>query len=142
MVRVTRVLATGVFDILHLGHLHYLTESKKLGDELIVVVARDSVAERMKRLPLIPENIRVRMVEALKPVDKAILGLEGNIYDILPIVKPDIVTLGYDQDFDSEEIIREAKKRGVDVKVVRISQYSETEFNGTRKILNYIKARS
>ncbi|MEM0073361.1 MAG: adenylyltransferase/cytidyltransferase family protein [Thermoplasmatales archaeon] len=138
----TRVLATGVFDILHLGHLHYLTESKKLGDELIVVVARDSVAERMKRLPLMPENVRVKMVEALKPVDKAILGLEGNIYDILPIVKPDIVTLGYDQDFDSEEIIREAKKRGVDVKVVRISKYSDTEFNGTRKILNYIKARS
>ncbi|MEM3205880.1 MAG: adenylyltransferase/cytidyltransferase family protein [Thermoplasmatales archaeon] len=138
----TRVLATGVFDILHLGHLHYLTESKKLGDELIVVVARDSVAERMKRLPLMPENVRVKMVEALKPVDKAILGLEGNIYDILPIVKPDIVTLGYDQDFDSEEIIREAKKRGVDVKVVRISKYSDTEFNGTRKILNYIKTRS
>ncbi|MGC8644917.1 MAG: adenylyltransferase/cytidyltransferase family protein [Thermoplasmata archaeon] len=138
----TRVLATGVFDILHPGHVYYLTESKKLGDELIVVVARDSVAEKMKRLPLIPENIRVKMVEALKPVDKAILGLEGNIYDILPIVKPDIVALGYDQDFDSEEIVREAKKRGIDLKVVRISQYSETEFNGTRKIISYLKGRS
>ncbi|MEM0127639.1 MAG: adenylyltransferase/cytidyltransferase family protein [Thermoplasmatales archaeon] len=138
----TRVLATGVFDILHPGHVHYLTESKKLGDELIVVVARDSVAEKMKHLPLIPENVRVKMVEALKPVDKAILGLEGNIYDILPVVKPDIVTLGYDQNFDAEEIVREAKKRGIDLKVVRISQYSETEFNGTRKIINYLKGRS
>jgi FAD synthetase len=137
-----RVMATGVFDILHPGHVHYLTESKKLGDELIVVVARDSVAKEMKRLPLIPENIRVKMVEALKPVDKAILGLEGNIYDILSIVKPDIVALGYDQDFDTEEIISEAKKRGLDVKVVRISQYSETEFNGTRKIISYLKGRS
>ena len=39
-----RVMATGVFDIIHLGHIHYLTESKKLGDELVVVVARDSTA--------------------------------------------------------------------------------------------------
>ena len=37
-----RVMATGVFDIIHLGHLHYLEESKKLGDELVVVVATTS----------------------------------------------------------------------------------------------------
>ena len=78
-----RVLATGVFDILHPGHVHFLTEAKKLGDELVVVVARDSVAQKMKRLPFIPENIRVAMVGSLKPVDRAILGVEGNIYDIL-----------------------------------------------------------
>jgi FAD synthetase len=137
-----RVLATGVFDILHPGHVHFLTEARKLGDELVVVVARDSVAQRMKRLPFIPENIRLAMVASLKPVDRAILGVEGNIYDILTIVKPDIVALGYDQDFDAEEIVREGKKRGLDLKVVRISQYSESEFNGTRKIIKMLKTRS
>jgi FAD synthetase len=137
-----RVLATGVFDILHPGHVHFLTEARKLGDELVVVVARDSVAQRMKRLPFIPENIRLAMVASLKPVDRAILGVEGNIYDILTIVKPDIVALGYDQDFNAEEIVREGKKRGLDLKVVRISQYSESEFNGTRKIIKMLKTRS
>jgi FAD synthetase len=137
-----RILATGVFDILHPGHVHFLTEAKKLGDELVVVVARDSVAQKMKRLPFIPENIRLAMVASLKPVDEAILGVEGNIYDILTTVKPNIVALGYDQDFDSEEIINEGKKRGIDLKVVRISQYSESEFNGTRKIIKMLKTRS
>lgn len=136
-----RVLATGVFDILHPGHVHFLTEARKLGDELVVVVARDSVAQRMKRLPFIPENIRVTMVASLKPVDRAILGVEGNIYDILTVVKPDIVALGYDQEFNQDEIIAEGKKRGIDLRVVKISQYSESEFNGTRKIIKMLKTK-
>ncbi len=137
----TRVLATGVFDILHPGHVHFLTEARKLGDELVVVVARDSVAQKMKRLPFIPENIRLTMVASLKPVDKAILGVEGNIYDILTVVKPDIVALGYDQEFNQDEIVTEGKKRGIDLRVVRISQYSESEFNGTRKIIKMLKTK-
>ena len=137
-----RVLATGVFDILHPGHVHFLTEAKKLGDELVVVVARDSVAQKMKRLPFIPENIRVTMVGSLKPVDRAILGVEGNIYDILSEVRPDIVALGYDQEFNPDEIVAEGKKRGLELKVVKVSQYSESEFNGTRKIIKLLKTRS
>jgi FAD synthetase len=137
-----RVLATGVFDILHPGHVHFLTEAKKLGDELVVVVARDSVAQKMKRLPFIPENIRVAMVGSLKPVDRAILGVEGNIYDILSEVRPDIVALGYDQEFNPDEIVAEGKKRGLELKVVKVSQYSESEFNGTRKIIKLLKTRS
>ena len=39
-----RVMATGVFDILHLGHLYFLREARKLGDELVVVVATDKTA--------------------------------------------------------------------------------------------------
>ncbi len=137
-----RVLATGVFDILHPGHVHFLTEAKKLGDELVVVVARDSVAQKMKRLPFIPENIRVAMVGSLKPVDRAILGVEGNIYDILSEVRPDIVALGYDQEFNPDVIVAEGKKRGLELKVVKVSQYSESEFNGTRKIIKLLKTRS
>lgn len=140
--RMIRVLATGVFDILHPGHVHFLSESRKLGDELVVVVARDSVAQKMKRLPFIPENIRVAMVSALKPVDQALLGVEGNIYDILSLVKPDIVALGYDQEFNEAEIIDEGRKRGLELKVARISKYSETEFNGTRKIIKMLKTKS
>ena len=137
-----RVLATGVFDILHPGHVHFLTEAKKLGDELVVVVARDSVAQKIKRLPFIPENIRVAMVGSLKPVDRAILGVEGNIYDILNEVRPDIVALGYDQEFNPDVIVAEGKKRGLELKVVKVSQYSESEFNGTRKIIKLLKTRS
>jgi FAD synthetase len=136
-----RVMATGVFDILHPGHLHFLREAKKMGDELVVVVARDSVAEKMKRKPFIPENIRLAMVSSLKPVDLAILGVEGNIYDILNLVRPDVLALGYDQEFDETQIVEEAKKRGINLKIIRISKYSDSEFNGTRKIIKMLKER-
>ncbi|MGC8546764.1 MAG: adenylyltransferase/cytidyltransferase family protein [Thermoplasmata archaeon] len=136
-----RVMATGVFDILHPGHLHFLREAKEMGDELVVVVARDSVAEKMKRKPFIPENIRLAMVSSLKPVDLAILGVEGNIYDILNLVRPDILALGYDQEFDEAQILEEAKKRGINLKIVRISKYSDSEFNGTRKIIKMLKEK-
>ncbi|MEE9489142.1 MAG: adenylyltransferase/cytidyltransferase family protein, partial [Thermoplasmata archaeon] len=50
-----RVMASGVFDLLHTGHLHYLEEAKKLGDELIVVVARDSTVRKEKHEPITTE---------------------------------------------------------------------------------------
>ena len=68
-----RVVATGTFDILHPGHLWYLEESAKLGDELFVIVARDANI-RHKPRPVIPEEQRRVMVQALKPVTRAVLG--------------------------------------------------------------------
>ena len=69
-----RVMATGVFDILHLGHLYFLKEAKKLGDELVVVVATDKTAEEMKHVPITTQDMRVKLVAELKPVDQAVLG--------------------------------------------------------------------
>ncbi len=74
----TRVLATGTFDLLHPGHLLYLERSKKLGDELVVIVARD-VNVKHKPKPIVPEDQRLKMVQALKVVDLAILGDEKDI---------------------------------------------------------------
>ena len=74
------VLATGAFDLLHYGHLKFLEESKKAGDKdarLIVIVARDkTVKDRKGSRPVLPEDQRRALVEALKPVEKAILGYE------------------------------------------------------------------
>lgn len=115
------VMAQGVFDILHPGHLHYFRESKELGDELIVVIARDSRVKEKKGL-YFDEEERREMVEALKPVDKAILGSEGDIYSKVKEVDPDIITLGYDQKHDENEVKKMAKDAtGHEVKVKRIS---------------------
>ena len=80
-----RVMASGVFDIIHPGHLHYLEESRRLGDELIVVVATDNTVRKRKHEPITPEKMRVELVAALKPVDMAILGREGD--DIFKVVE-------------------------------------------------------
>ena len=133
-----RVMATGVFDIIHLGHLHYLEESKKLGDELVVVVATDNTVRRRKHEPITPEKMRVELVSSLKPVDKAFLGKEsGDIFDIVKEVRPDIITIGYDQPFNESDLEKEMLKRGLKVKVVRMP-HLDHDLDGTRKIIKKV----
>lgn len=130
-------MATGVFDLIHLGHLHYLLEAKKLGDELVVIVARDSTVRREKHEPITPEEFRRELVESLKPVDKAVLGGEGDVYKIVEEIKPDIIALGYDQAHDADKITGELKNRGLDVKVVRLAELNG-DLDGTRKIIKKV----
>lgn len=123
-----KVMAQGVFDILHPGHLHYLEQSRELGDKLTVVIARDS---RIEKDLYFDEEERKEMLQALKVVDNAILGSEESIYDTVEKVDPDIITLGYDQPFDKEEVASMAEKAsGRKVKVERIekrSNYSSSD---------------
>ena len=133
-----RVMATGVFDIIHLGHLHYLEESKKLGDELIVVVATDMTVRKRKHEPITPQTMRRELVSSLKPVDKAVLGKEGgDIYEIVRELKPDIITIGYDQPFEPQRLEMELAKRGLNVKVVKLP-HLDHDLDGTRKIISKI----
>jgi len=130
-------MATGVFDLLHLGHLHYLEEAKKLGDELTVVVATDATVRKEKHEPITPENMRMEMVASLKPVDRAVLGYEADHNRIVEEIKPDIIAVGYDQKHDLEAIKQELLKRDLTVKVVRLPQFDH-DLNGTRKIIQKI----
>src|SRR5512136_323340 len=96
------VLASGVFDLLHLGHVKFLEEAKKTGGknaELLVIIARDSTVEKTKgRKPIMSENQRRALVESLKVVDKAVLGFEDfDIQDVIAKIKPDVIALGHDQ---------------------------------------------
>ncbi|MEM3855888.1 MAG: adenylyltransferase/cytidyltransferase family protein [Candidatus Micrarchaeaceae archaeon] len=134
----TKVMATGVFDILHLGHIYFLTEAKKLGGELVVVVARDSTAERLKRKPIMDENTRLKIVSSLKVVDEARLGNKDDIFKTVEEIKPNIIALGYDQKFDEKKIEKECLRRGLRVKVVRIGKYVGGDLSATRKIISKI----
>ncbi len=110
----------GGFEVIHRGHLYTISKAKSLGDVLVVAVARDrTIRERKKREPISDENQRVALLSSLRQVDAAILGVEGNIYDTLEKVKPDLVALGYDQHHMESEIEREGKARGIRLKVVR-----------------------
>ncbi len=123
-----KVMAQGVFDVLHPGHLHYLKESKKLGDELIVLVARDSNTSKETCLN---EEERLQIIESLDPVDKAVLGHKNDIYKGLKNVNPDKITLGYDQAFDEEELGKKVNEvLNKNVEIIRISKkgnYSSTQ---------------
>lgn len=126
------VLAGGVYDVLHLGHLAALTEAKSLGDVLVAVVATDVTVEMLKgRKPIFPEEDRRALVEGLKPVDKAILGYEdvGMGYEqVLMDVMPDIVAFGYDQE-NLERSVREIiQRRGLKIDMVKLSLYDQEKY--------------
>src|SRR3989442_13457248 len=110
MAGMVRVMATGVFDLLHPGHVAFLREARGLGDELVVVVARDSTAKRVKHTPITSESHRLEMVAALKPEDRAILGNEGDNHEILDEIRPDLNDLGYHQVHHDEKILDDSKR--------------------------------
>ncbi len=134
-----KVIATGTFDLLHMGHIYFLKEAKKLGDELVVVVATDTTVRKLKHEPVNPESIRLELIKELKIVDDAHIGYEDDIYKIVEDIKPDIITLGFDQVHDEEKIKSELKKRKISAKVVRLPEYKEgSDLEGTRKIIGKI----
>jgi FAD synthetase len=134
-----KVMATGTFDILHLGHIYFLKEAKKLGDTLAVVVATDATVRKLKHEPVNPEKIRLDLIKEIRIVDEAYLGREKDMYDILKEIKPDIITLGYDQIHDENAIENELKKRNIKAKVVRLPEYKGgSDLEGTRKIISKI----
>ena len=119
--RIKVVFIGGGFEVIHRGHLYTISKAKSLGDVLVVAVARDStIRRRKKREPVSEEHQRLMLLSSLRQVDAAILGVEGNIYDTLEKVKPDVVALGYDQHHMESEIEREARERGMKLKVVRL----------------------
>jgi len=133
------VLASGVFDLLHYGHVRFLEEAKRLGGpdaRLVVIVARDKTVERLKgRRPIIPEDQRRALVEALKVVDEALLGYEEmNLEAVLEHVKPDIIAVGYDQEGIEREVRRIIAERGLDIEVVRIGRFGDEELSSSSKI--------
>ena len=134
---VRRVVATGTFDILHPGHLYYLTESKKLGDELWVIVARDANV-RHKPRPIIPEEHRLQMVAALKPVDHAILGDKTDMFNPIKEIRPSVITIGFNQHFDEIKLHQQLIERGLSPEIVRIGKYNEEDLCSSRFVVQRI----
>ncbi len=115
------VLTGGVFDIIHPGHIHTLNSAKSIGDVLVVVVARDSTAEKMKkRKPLHDQDQRKELVNSLSMVDLCLVGQEGDIFKTVQKVEPEIIALGYDQVHQEKFIVDGCRKLELDVKVARL----------------------
>jgi len=115
------VLAGGVFDIIHPGHIHTLNAAKALGGVLIVAIATDKTAKKMKkRTPLHNQELRRELVSYLSMVDKAIVGHEDDIFQTVKEVKPNIIVLGYDQVHQEKFISDGCKRINLNVEIVRL----------------------
>jgi FAD synthetase len=103
--RKKRVLCAGTFDHLHPGHIDFLKQAKSLGDQLIVVVARDKNVQKIKGIKPEKEDRRKLELEKTQIPDKVVLGnLDQDPLFILKELLPDIVALGYDQRVSQEKI--------------------------------------
>ena len=135
-----RVMAVGVFDLLHAGHLHYLEQAKALGDHLTVIIAHDDTVRMRKHEPVTSQDLRRRMVSGLKPVDHAMVGNPPTVpmYDILPLVEPDVIAIGYDQEHAESAIRAGLDERGFnEIQLIRVEGLTE-DLDGTRKIIDKI----
>jgi FAD synthetase len=132
------VLASGVFDLIHYGHVFYLKEAKKAGGKnakLIVIVARDKSLEKSCKKPIVPEEQRRAIVEALKPVDEAILGYEPiNLEYMIAKIKPDIIAVGFDQGSMEDAVKKIINDKGFRIKVIKIKQFRQEKLNSSSKI--------
>lgn len=132
-----RIVATGTFDIIHPGHVRFLKEAKKIGDELIVIVAREQNV-RHKPKPIIPEEQRRKVVESLRYVDKAVLGDLEDMFRPIVDLQPDIIALGHDQRFDEQKLIEGLRERGLNTKVIRIEVVEECEYCSSTSIIKRV----
>ena len=115
-----RVIAQGTFDLIHSGHVYYLEEAAAMGDELHVIVARESNVTH-KAPPVVPDRQRRDLVAALDPVDHALLGHPEDIFVPVEELQPDVIVLGHDQHHDDDAIRAALEERGLDCELRRAS---------------------
>jgi len=154
-----KVIVFGTFDILHPGHLNFFNQAKKLGDFLVVVVARDKNVLKIKgNLPSDGEQVRLkelktfnkfrklfpkywlRYKENLKNengnnllIDKVILGNLKDRYKILQKEKPDIIALGYDQKVNLKILQNKLEQYNIkSVQIVRLKAFQPDIYKSSK----------
>jgi FAD synthetase len=135
-----RVLVGGVFDILHVGHIHFLKQAKELGDELIVIVAHDETVRRNKRRnPINPAEDRAELLRAIRYVDEVYIGSPGGIdFELVKRINPDVIAIGPDQTIGCEKLKEELRRHGINAQVIRVPYLYKDDRAKTSKIIGRI----
>ena len=127
-----KVVVFGIFDGVHEGHRSLFKQAKEYGDELVVIVGRDSASVRWKnKKPRYSEKTRRGLVSKEAGVDSAVLGdEEQSSYKVLEDINPDVICLGYDQEALEEDIKKWLSKTGKNTPLIRLESYQpETNHN-------------
>lgn len=127
------ILASGVFDLLHPGHLYYLSQARQLGDRLIVVVTSDATCRRQNKKPLFSQTDRLQLVKALSFVDEAVIGHQGKELESILDLNPDVIAIGYNQWQDIDKLGQKLSRLGWKGEILRIGKYgaySSSKFKG------------
>jgi FAD synthetase len=127
------VMAFGTFDIFHPGHANYLEQAGKLGDYLIVVIARDKTVKMVKgRRPKNNEQKRKRIVKNSQLADKIILGNLKNRHKVLKKYRPNVIALGYDQKINLKELRKKLKDLKIKAKIARLKAFHPEKYKSSK----------
>jgi FAD synthetase len=129
-----KVLVFGTFDCLHKGHIDFLKQARKYGDFLIAIVGRDKNVEKLKNHhPIKNEQQRLKDLIDCKFVDRVLLGNKKNPYELIKIISPNVICLGYDQRYFADSLEDELKKMGLSrIKTYRLKPYKPEKFKSSR----------
>jgi rfaE bifunctional protein nucleotidyltransferase chain/domain len=128
------VFTNGCFDIIHIGHIRYLKEAKKLGDVLVIGLNSDSSVSRIKPgRPINTENNRAEVLSSLEMVDYVTIFDEDTPYELIKHLKPDILVKG--GDWKKEDIV------GSDI-VPEVHSLPYISGISTTEIINRIKSNT
>jgi rfaE bifunctional protein nucleotidyltransferase chain/domain len=127
------IFTNGCFDILHVGHIQYLEQSRALGDRLVVGLNSDASVRRLKgpTRPVNSQEDRKRMLEALRCVDEVIIFNEDTPYELIKSLNPSIITKG--GDYRPDNVV------GQDLSQVVVLPYVKGK--STTRILNHESCR-
>ena len=127
------VMVFGVFDGIHPGHENFLCQAKKLGDQLVVAVARDNVVEKLKgHLPISDEETRIAAIRLRSCVDQAVFGdITIGSFESVYQVKPDIIAFGYDQDQLASKLQDWIIETRAKIKTVNLKSYKPEEYKSS-----------
>ena len=117
-----KVLAGGVFGVIHPGHEFFLKKAKAFGDFLVVVVASDKTTCITKKYPVIGAETRKRNLEALGIADRVVIGDDADFMKVVRQEKPDVIVLGYDQKMSEKELEKLLQKNGIECEIARIKE--------------------
>ncbi|MBD3202982.1 adenylyltransferase/cytidyltransferase family protein [Candidatus Woesearchaeota archaeon] len=128
-----KVMVFGTFDIIHPGHVHFLKTAKKHGKHLTIVLARSENVEKIKgKSPIFSNDTRMKNIKYLDIADKVMLGNKDDPYLVIENEKPDIICLGYDQESYTENLEGKLEKRGLNLKIKRLSSYKPEIFKSSK----------
>lgn len=117
-------MAFGTFDYLHAGHEFYLKNAKALGDELIVIIARDKTVRQIKgETPVHSERKRARAIRELGIADRVVLGNRGDKHKVLRKYRPNVIALGYDQFVFTQKLKKTLIDLQLDAQIERIDAH-------------------
>jgi len=125
-------MAFGTFDILHPGHMSYLKQAKEYGNNLVVIVGRDEIVNRIKgKYPRDNENKRLEAIKELNFVNNVKLGDLDDPYKIIQEESPDIICLGYDQKSFTKDLKEKIKEFKLSTKIVRLKSYKPEKYKSS-----------